>query len=285
MNLIDIVARAAVPEPWAEGEKIPWNEPGFSARMLKEHLSQAHDAASRRFEIIDRHVAWIHHHVLGGHSTRVLDLGCGPGLYSNRLARLGHTCVGFDFGPASIAYAQEEAARDGLACTFRLADIRAADYGEGYDLAMLIYGEMNVFRPADIRTILNQAARALAPGGVLLLEPQSYVGIEREARSGPSWYATSSGLFSDSPHLVLTENSWNAERAVGTTRHIVVDADSGEVTWVAMSNQAYTNESFRDLLRESGFGDVAFYPSLTGEAAEGDELLVVTARAKGGAYL
>ena len=285
LKLIDIVTRAAIPEPWAEGEKIPWNEPGFSARMLKEHLSQAHDAASRRFEIIDRHVAWIHHHVLGGHSARVLDLGCGPGLYSNRLARLGHTCVGIDFGPASIAYAQEEAATDGLACTFQLADIREADYGQGYDLAMLIYGEMNVFRPGDIRAILDKAARALVPGGVLLLEPQSYVGIEREARSGRSWYATPSGLFSDSPHLVLTENSWNAERAVGSTRHIVVDADSGEVTWVAMSNRAYTNEGFRDLLRESGFDDVAFYPSLTGDAAEGDELLVVTARTKGGARL
>ncbi len=285
MNLIDIVTCAAVPEPWAEGEKIPWDEPGFSARMLKEHLSQAHDAASRRFEIIDRHVAWIHHHVLGGHSTRVLDLGCGPGLYSNRLARLGHTCVGFDFGPASIAYAQEEAARDGLACTFRLADIRAADYGEGYDLAMLIYGEMNVFRPVDIRTILNKAARALIPGWRATPRATELRGHRAGGKVRPSWYATSSGLFSDSPHLVLTENSWNAEQAVGTTRHIVVDADSGEVTWVAMSNQAYTNESFRDLLRESGFDDVAFYPSLTGEAAEGDELLVVTARTKGGAYL
>ena len=48
MNLIDIVNRPLNPAPWAEGEKIPWDEPEFSARMLHEHLSQKHDAASRR---------------------------------------------------------------------------------------------------------------------------------------------------------------------------------------------------------------------------------------------
>lgn len=35
----------------------------------------------------------------------MLDLGCGPGLYSHRLATLGHRVHGIDFGPASIAYA------------------------------------------------------------------------------------------------------------------------------------------------------------------------------------
>ena len=32
---------------WAGRYKIPWDEPGFSRRMLKEHLNQAHDLASR----------------------------------------------------------------------------------------------------------------------------------------------------------------------------------------------------------------------------------------------
>ncbi len=34
MNLMDIVNRIPSPIPWSEGEKIPWNEPGFSSRML-----------------------------------------------------------------------------------------------------------------------------------------------------------------------------------------------------------------------------------------------------------
>ncbi len=270
MKLIDIVNRTAAPEPWAEGEKIPWNEPGFSARMLREHLSQAHDAASRRFAIIDRHVAWIHEHVLGGQPTRVLDLGCGPGLYASRLARLGHTCTGIDFGPASIAYAREEAEREGLDCTYQLADLREADFGEGYGLAMLIFGEMNVFRPGDIRKILRKAHAALAPDGVLLLEPHTFAEVEREGKRAPSWYSSASGLFSDDPHVVLTESIWDADRAVATNRNIVIDAASGEVSWYPESMQAYTDDGYRGLLSECGFGDVTFYPSLTGEPNEGD---------------
>jgi len=114
LKLLDVVHRHGDPKPWAEGEKIPWNDPDFSRRMLNEHLSQEHDAASRRFETIDNHVKWIHGQVLKANPTRVLDLGCGPGLYTNRLAKLGHHCVGIDFSPASIACAREQAEEAGL---------------------------------------------------------------------------------------------------------------------------------------------------------------------------
>ncbi len=275
MRISDIVERNVNPAPWAEGEKIPWDEPGFSARMLKEHLSQGHDAASRRLSIIDQHVAWIHTHVLDTHPTKVLDLGCGPGLYTSRLARLGHTCTGIDLGPASIAYARTEAARDNLSCAYRLADLRDADFGGDYGLAMLIFGEMNVFKPADIQHILCKAYEALSPGGWLLLEPQSPEQVERDGKAAPSWYTETSGLFLDVPSLVLTENFWDADAAAATVRYYVVDATTGEVTRHAQSVQAYTEDDFRRLLTASGFAEITFYPSLTGGPAEDDDALFV----------
>lgn len=81
--------------------KIPWDDADFS-QMLREHLSQKHDMASRRIEWIDKQVAWIHEHLLGGRPSSTLNLGCGPGFYSHRLAARGHRCHGIDFGPASI---------------------------------------------------------------------------------------------------------------------------------------------------------------------------------------
>ena len=77
MELLDLVHRTAAPAPWSEGDNIPWNDPAFSQRMLQEHLSQAHDAASRRTEKIEKHVAWIHHTLLAGRPARILDLGRG----------------------------------------------------------------------------------------------------------------------------------------------------------------------------------------------------------------
>ena len=268
MNLVDLVRRTPTPEPWSEGDNIPWHDPGFSGRMLHEHLSQEHDAASRRFATIDRQVRWIHHDLLGGRPTRILDLGCGPGLYTSRLARLGHACTGIDFGPASVAYAVETARREAFDCTYHLADIRRADYGGGYGLAMLIYGEFNVFRPEDAGLILGKIHRALVPGGLLLVEPHMAAIVEQMGREPSTWYAVESGLFSDRPHIQLEEHHWDVERRAATTRHYTVDAQTGEVTRYASSMQAYADEEYRSLLEAHGFGEVAFYPSLAGPEGE-----------------
>jgi SAM-dependent methyltransferase len=265
MELLDIVNRSPEPAPWSEGDNIPWHDPAFSRRMLKEHLSQEHDAASRRFEIIDHHVDWIHHHLLSGHPVKILDLGCGPGLYSSRLARLGHDCFGIDYGPASIAHAKEEAKRDNLRCTYLHQDIRLAEYGTGFDLVMLIFGEFNVFRPTEAARILEKAHRALADNGILLLEPHTFSVIERLGSRRPFWYSAQSELFSDRPHLYLEESFWDASSNVVTIRYYIVDAATGKVTRCAQSLQAYTDQQYHSVLRENGFQAIAHYPSLTGK--------------------
>jgi SAM-dependent methyltransferase len=252
MNLLDIINRTEIPAPWSEGEKIPWDDPAFSERMLREHLSQEHDAASRRFEKIDAHVDWIHHELLSGRVTRILDLGCGPGLYASRLARLGHACVGIDFSPASIAYAAQTAEREGLRCVYRLEDIRTAVYGQGFGLVM---------------------------DGILLLEVSTFESLKEAGEREASWYSSPGGLFSDRPHLCLTESFWDAGECVVTTRHFVVDAAAGDVARCAESLQAYSDELYCSLLTECGFARVRFYPSLVGTVDETqNHFFVIVAR-------
>ncbi len=280
MKLLGVVYREPFPDPWTEGEKIPWNEPDFSQRMLREHLSQNHDAASRRFAAIDEHVAWIHHTLLAEKPGRILDLGCGPGLYTSRLSRLGHECTGIDFGPASIAYARGQAERDGLRCTYVQEDIRAAAYGTDYDLVMFIYGEFNVFRHSDARMILDKAYDALAEGGLLVLEVHTFAAV-RQQGGNSWWYTTESGLFSEKPHICLYESFWDPEQEAVSERYYIVDALSGEVTPHASSMQAYTEEGYESLLTSCGFVDVEFQPSLKGEVDESQALFVVLVARKG----
>lgn len=264
MKIEDIFTRKSPPEPWSEGDNIPWSSPGFSRRMLREHLSQSHDLASRRSDKIDAHVEWIHRELLSGSPTKILDLGCGPGLYASRLARLGHRCVGIDFSPASMEYAKEQAASENLSCGYLHADVRFIEYGSGYGLAMLIFGEFNVFKPADAVRIVRKAHAALDEGGVLLLEAHTNEAIREFGMRPASWYSAESGLFSDSLHLCLQENFWDAESETVTRRYFIVDASSEEVTRYAQSLKAYTKEEYRAILEEAGFTDVRFHPSLIG---------------------
>lgn len=284
MQLVDIVKRTTDPEPWSEGDKIPWNDPDFSERMLREHLSQSHDLASRRLEVIEAHVEWIHERVLGRRPARILDLGCGPGLYASRLAQRGHQCVGIDFSPASIRHAAEHAAREKLDCTYVLEDLRQADFGTGFDLIMFLFGELNVFRPADAGTILAQANRALAPGGILLLEPHRFGVVEKIGTQARSWHSTEAGLFSEQPHLWLEENAWNPTAQTATTRFFIIEAATGKVHQLTQTMQAYTDQEYRRMLEQAGFAAVQFLPSFgPSEDQHRDNLMLIKAKSQTGA--
>jgi len=276
MNLQTILQRDPNLQPWVEGEKIPWNDPDFSQRMLKEHLSQKHDAASRRKTKIKKQVGWIHEYVLAKTTSNLLDLGCGPGLYCAELARLGHACSGIDFSPASIDYAVKHSP---ATCNYTLGDVRTTRFGHGYDLVMFIFGEFNVFKPADARQILKKACAALRPGGKLLLEIHTVDTVEQMGNQPSTWYSSESGLFSEKPHLCLMESFWDEAQTIATERFFIIDAETAQVTRYAASTIAYDEAQMTRMVREAGFSGVEFQPSLTGKAAtRADEFYVVIAQ-------
>jgi SAM-dependent methyltransferase len=246
--------------------------------MLGEHLSQAHDAASRRSSIIASQVDWIHRVVLNETPTRVLDLACGPGLYANRLAKLGHELVGIDYSPASIEHAADEAQRNGLTIRFVEGDIRTVDYGGPYDLVMLLSGELNVFRPLSASDILVRAAASLCAGGRLLLEVSTVTGIRAKAARGPRWYTAGSGLWSDGPHLVLEEAFWDAALATSTTRYFVIDAASAATQRFGVTHKAYEDTEYTEMLRAAEFTRVQFLSGLGGESQDPAMRVILSVR-------
>jgi SAM-dependent methyltransferase len=274
-SISNLHTRPIPAQPWAEGEKIPWNDPAFSARMLREHLTQKHDAASRRAKIIKKHIKWIHNFVLAKTASRILDLGCGPGLYCAELATLGHVCHGIDFSPASITYAVKNAPAN---CTYTLGDLRAVEFPPGFDYVQLIFGEFNVFSRPHARSILQKAHAALTPRGRLLLELQTFDAVEQMGNQPPTWYTSPGGLFSDNPHLCLMESFWDENEAAATERYIIIE-DEAPVARYASTTLAYTEEDIAEMLAETGFTAIEFHPSLTGQTPESPEdFLVVTAR-------
>jgi SAM-dependent methyltransferase len=280
VQLEDLIARFAIPpEPWAEGRTIPWDDPGFSRRMLVEHLSQAHDGASRIATKIDAHVQFIERVALSKSPAKILDLGCGPGLYCHRLAEHGHTCTGIDFGPASIDYARAEASKRGLSCHFELGDIRNVSFEGEFDLVMLLYGELNLFPPDEADALLRSCLVALAPGGRLLLEVHSFDLVRGHASRSTRWSAVASGLFSDLPHLRLDQWFWLEASAHAATRYWIMDAASSEVSLFGSTMKAYTDPEYESLLARNGLKLLQQSPSLTGEEDEAGFPVLLVERA------
>jgi len=260
-TLKDIIERQSRPGAWAEGDNIPWHDPEFSRRMLREHLTQDHDMASRRMVKVRGHVAWIQRRFLAGAARRVR-------LYSQALARLGHTVVGIDYSPASIAYAREQAANEGASCSFIESDLRDADFGQAFDLAMLLFGEFNIFRPEHIQAILAKAYAALVPGGTLLVEVHTLDYVKKMGLASANWESTETGVFGDKPHLILLEHFWDAEAKQTMQRYYAIDADTGHVQPYAQTFQGYDGDDYRRVLGDAGFRDIDMYPSLLGVVDE-----------------
>jgi SAM-dependent methyltransferase len=279
MKIDEIVSRDK-PEAHFHGDyKIPWHERQFSKRLLDEHLDQTHDAASRPFAIVDRHVDFIHNAVLTAQPSRILDLCCGPGFYTSRLAARGHSCTGIDFAPTSLAYAKAEAEDRTLDCTYRHGDVRTAGYGADYHLAMMIFGEFTAFAPFEAQQILAKMHAALRPGGAILLEPQRFDSLQRLGTEANFWTRHDAGLFSDEPHLYLEEHFWDEEKHVMTDRYYVIDAATSEATEFVNTRQAYTHAEINALLTTAGFTSVEFHASLTGsEEDEDEDCLAVVAK-------
>lgn len=254
MHLLNIIRRDMPPKGKASA-KIPWNDPGFSRRMLACHLAQEHDWASRRESVIARQIAHIAQ-CLPGNSPAVLDLGCGPGLYTRGLARIGFRCLGVDFSPASVEYAREDATRQGLVVRYELADIREYAPKERHDAVLLLFGEINVFSREEGRALVAKAASALVPGGRLFLEAHVFTEVREQGLRPPSWQALETGLFSERPHFVLDEHFWDEDKAVATTRYYVMDAHDAGCTEYLSRMAAYTEKEYRTLLSDCGIENI-----------------------------
>lgn len=278
LDIRQIIDRQMDPTRMREHGIIPWDDPEVSRRMLREHLSQRYDAASRRTSIIKKHVNWIHQFVLLKQPSRILDLGCGPGLYSYRLAQLGHRCEGIDYSPASIEYARSKAIEKKINCSYRLEDIRKVDYGIGFDLVMLVFSEFNTFEPGEAAQILSRSFQALKPGGRILLEVPSFDAVEQLGNQPSVWYTEKVGIFSDEPYLCLTESFWNEIDSIAIERYYVIHNHTSAVDMFLNTTRAYEEAQFVKFLEEAGFSNIIFHPSLTGSQEQQlDGMIVVIA--------
>ena len=250
MQLTEFILQKRDPAEEAGG-KIPWDEPGFSERILASHLSQDHDWASRRKEIIHSHVHWIAGR-LPVSPAAILDLGCGPGLYTRELAALGHACVGVDISPASIRYAKEQAKDGAPALEYFLGDIRHYEDSRGFDCILLTFGEFNVFTVKDAQGILERYAAMLRPGGIFVLEAHTLGGVRDSGLAPTTWEKHAQGLFSDKPHLLLEQNSWDEVNRAARTQYALVDGGSAEVSLFGSFLQGYTHDQYITMLEGAG---------------------------------
>lgn len=261
MNLHRDALRAiAAREPlraWGPGvEDLPWGDPEFSERMLREHLTQDHELASRRLVTIDRQVELLRGWIGLKAGQSLLDMTCGPGLVARAFARGGIAVTGVDIAPAAIRHAVEITA--GLPCIFIEADAREVPLPVAeFDAALYLYGQPGVSKPEDQSEILTRIRRALRPGAPLVLEVRDATSVDR--RPEMRWWTGSRGLFGRDVHLILTERIWDSDSRATVERDIVLDIETGVLNTFGVTERAYETDEIEALLADAGFPTVDFH--------------------------
>lgn len=97
----------------------------------------------------------------------VLDIGCGGGLLSEPMARLGTTVTGVDAGARNIAVAALHAEKQGLAIDYRHGTAEAlAKSAARFDIVLALEIVEHV---ADVDLFVASCARLVKPGGLVFL--------------------------------------------------------------------------------------------------------------------
>ena len=163
----ELAELATRPEPFSVSTiRELWTRPHLAGQMLEHHLSQESEHSSRPLEAIGRIVDWIDDQLeLDG--KRVIDLGCGPGLYASRMAKRGAKVTGVDFSANSLEYARSHDT-DGV--EYLEADYLEDELPGGFDIAVLIYCDYCALSPEMRARLLERIHALLNPGGHLVLD-------------------------------------------------------------------------------------------------------------------
>ena len=267
------------PAPFDPRWELDWSRPDYSRRLLREHLDQTHDGATRRVPSVDQHVRRLRR-LLPAPPARLLDAACGPGLYAVRLAGRGYDVSGVDVSPAALRHARGLAASTRLhggAARFRRADLRALQPPRRpYDAAILIYYVLEAFPAREQPRVLRRLAATLRPGGRLIVEMR----LQPDQPPGRIgwWDIVPRSLLSDRPHLLISDSTYDRRRHTYVLREIAV-FDDGRLDAQQTSGWLCPYDRIPSLFRRGGFEVEAIFDGWT--TAHGtplSESLLVTAR-------
>jgi 2-polyprenyl-3-methyl-5-hydroxy-6-metoxy-1,4-benzoquinol methylase len=117
--------------------------------------------AQTKWDILEKYLA-------GHKDLRILNVGCGSGELSLRLAEKGHHVVGIDPEPAYVELALANASRSGHAsrCSFEVASIEDYQGAGGFDCAVATDVLEHI---ADDRAAFTRMIGLLRPGGLVLV--------------------------------------------------------------------------------------------------------------------
>lgn len=255
------------PKLYAESTFIFWDDEHVSKGLLRAHLDPDVEAASRSGVFMDRSVEWIAEVAPAAEFNRVLDLGCGPGLYAERLTKKGYHVTGIDFSKRSIDYAKRQTEENGQDITYIYKDYMNIDYEDQFDFVILIFTDFGVLSDEDRGDLLRRIHKALRHGGRGIIDVSSHKEFEDKMENS-SWHISEGGFWKPERHICL-EGHLIYEDNIRLDQYVIIEKE-GKVETVRNWFKPFTREEIANEVRMAGFDRVKVYSDVAGKAYSDD---------------
>lgn len=249
MDIKKINKRVGNPMPYDKGKDIMWTDKHISKFLLEAHINPEIGVASRTSVNINKTVDMIDKLIQP--RSEILDLGCGPGLYAERLSKKGHKVTGIDLSKNSIEYAIKQCDKSQSDIEYINDNYLNLDFEGQFDLIMMIYCDFGALVQEERIDLMKMVHKALKPGGVFLFDAIDEKTIER-LKFKASWEMSEGGFWKPTPYICLSENFHFEENKATLEQHVVIgDDDSFQL--YRFWNHYFNQEDVEEIFRPIGF--------------------------------
>lgn len=251
------------PEIYQDSTANFWKDDYISIRLLEAHLNPDGDAATRNNTFVDTSVDWIASIAPPKQFPKLLDIGCGPGIYAEKFYQKSYCVTGVDFSKRSIAYAKSCAAKKNASISYQIKDYLKMTFENEFDLITLIYCDFGVLSPHDRHLLLTNIYAALKPNGRFIFDvftPKFHAGKPESN----AWKYCPTGFWKEGPHLCLDSFYRYDECATVLNQTIVITEET--VDCYNIWEHTFTTAEIIKELASAGFLVDNFYGDVSGAA-------------------
>jgi SAM-dependent methyltransferase len=240
-----------------------WTDEYTSEQMLKYHLNEELDISSRNIDFINRSVQWIISRFEIGSQKKIADFGCGPGLYTIRLANTGADITGIDFSKRSIQFARERASEENLDINYVNRNYLEFDTKERFDLILMIMCDYCALSPAQRKVMLAKFCTFLNPGGVVLLDVYSLNAFANRKENATCDLSLLDGFWSASKYYGF-QNTFKYEKEMAVLdKYTLIEAN--RIRTIYNWLQYFSPESLAEEFMENGFTIEDVFANVAGD--------------------
>ena len=268
------------PVLYQEGTSTIWEDEHISKGMLECFLDPEANAPSFKHSFIDKSVDWIASIAPPEKYRDLIDLGCGVGLYAERLCKKGYKVSGIDFAERSVNYAKENAKKNNLDINYSVKNYMDFSSNEEFDVITLISCDFGVLTENNRKLLLEKIFSSLKQGGVFIVDVFTTEYQHKKNPEAKSWEYHDSCFMCGSPHIcVKTINYKYDDCNTFCDQYLIIKENS--IDCYNVWEHVFTSAEIKKDFTSAGFSTIEFYNHCDGAKYTSDTERICIVAKKG----